>query len=142
MLTYSALAQAIRAEQARQVQTVASVVLATGEIVYGEVQKRLRGVTLRYRSGALSRSVSRTTKANRYQITTTISAGSAAVPYARIHEEGGVIRAKRAPYLVFRSGKGWVKRKSVQMPKRPYLRPSAEAGWRWFRQELPRRLEG
>ena len=38
-------------------------------------------------------------------------------------------------------GKGWVKRKSVQMPKRPYMRPSAEAGWRWFRQELPRRLE-
>ena len=141
-MNYAALAPAFRAEQARQAQTLASVVITTGEIVYGEVQKRLRGVTLRYRSGALARSVSRTTVANRYKTVTIVAAGSAAVPYARIHEEGGEIRAKRAPYLVFRSGKGWVKRKSVQMPKRQYMRPSAEAGWRWFRQELPRRLEG
>ena len=139
-MTYTALAPAFRAEQARQAQTLASVVITTGEIVYGEVQKRLRGPALRYRSGNLARSVSRTLIANRYKTVTRIEAGSAAVPYARIHEEGGTITAKRAPYLVFKSGKGWAKRKSVQIPKRPYLRPSAEAGWRWFRQELPRRL--
>ena len=139
-MNYTALAPAFRAEQARQAQTLASVVIATGEIVYGEVQKRLRGPSLRYRSGALARSVSRTLIANRYKTVTIIEAGSAAVPYARIHEEGGDVEAKRAPHLVFRSGKGWAKRKSVVMPKRPYLRPSAEAGWRWFRQELPRRL--
>ena len=33
-----------------------------------------------------------------------------------------------------------VLRRSVRMPKRPYLKPSAEAGWRYFRAELPRRL--
>ncbi len=63
--------------------------------------------------------------------------------YARIHEYGGIIRAKRAPYLVFpikgirttgASGAllkrprlettGWVRVKQVTIPKRSYLRIS------------------
>lgn len=48
--------------------------------------------------------------------------------YARIHEYGGIIRAKRAPYLVFpitRLGAtSWVRVKQVTMPKRSYLRPA------------------
>ena len=160
-MNYAALAPAFRAEQARQAQTLASVVITTGEIVYGEVQKRLRGPALRYRSGNLARSVSRTLIANRYKTVTRIEAGSAAVPYAAIHETGGVIQGR--PWLripLTQEGKvrcpgdyiskgGAIKRgeavvavlrRSVRMPKRPYLRPSAEAGWRYFRAELPRRL--
>lgn len=160
-MKYTALATAYRAEQARQVQTIAAVVITTGEIVYGEVQKRLRGPSLRYRSGALARSVSRTLKANRYKTVTIVAAGSAAVPYAAIHETGGVIQGKpwlRIPLTqegkVRRPGdyitkRGVIKRgeavvavlrRSVRMPRRPYLKPSAEAGWRYFQAELPRRL--
>lgn len=61
--------------------------------------------------------------------------------YARIHEYGGIIRAKRAPYLVFPikgirtvgargallkrprlETTGWVRVKQVTIPKRSYLR--------------------
>jgi len=44
--------------------------------------------------------------------------------YARIHELGGIIRAKSAPYLIFKTASGWVKTKEVKMPKRSYLRSS------------------
>ena len=51
------------------------------------------------------------------------------LPYAAIHEFGGTIHARRAPYLVFQVNGRWVKTKSVHIPARPYLRPAlAEAG--------------
>lgn len=53
-----------------------------------------------------------------------IGAGNIRVPYARIHEQGGVIRAKNKPYLVFRIGSRWFKKKSVFIPARPYLSPA------------------
>lgn len=46
-------------------------------------------------------------------------------PYARIHEFGGVIRAKNAPYLVFKLRDGTFRSvKSVTMPARPYVAPA------------------
>jgi phage gpG-like protein len=48
--------------------------------------------------------------------------------YANIHEHGGVIRASRAPFLVFLGDFGhWVKTKQVHMPKRPHLEPTVKA---------------
>lgn len=51
----------------------------------------------------------------------------AAVKYARIHQTGGVIKAKnwfnrggQGPYLVFRIGTRWVLRRQVTIPARPY----------------------
>ena len=47
------------------------------------------------------------------------------VIYAAIHEFGGVIKAKNAPYLWFKTKSGdWVRTKSVTIPARPYLRPA------------------
>lgn len=46
------------------------------------------------------------------------------VVYSRIHEMGGTIRAKRAPFLVFKIGKQWIRTKSVTMPARPHWRPA------------------
>lgn len=46
--------------------------------------------------------------------------------YAAIHEHGGTIRAKSAPYLHFKAGGQWVKTKEVTIPARPFLRPSLE----------------
>jgi phage gpG-like protein len=47
---------------------------------------------------------------------------SANTPYAAIHQFGGVIHARNAPYLRFRLPTGqWVSVKSVTIPARPYL---------------------
>jgi len=46
------------------------------------------------------------------------------VKYARIHEFGGRIRAKKGGWLHFKVGGQWVKVKEVVIPERPFLRPS------------------
>jgi len=43
------------------------------------------------------------------------------LPYARIHQLGGTIKAKGDGYLRFKIGKNWVQKKSVTIPARPYL---------------------
>jgi len=53
--------------------------------------------------------------------------GVAAV-YARIQEKGGVINAKRAPFLRFQYPDGsWHTVKSVRLPARPYMAPTRDA---------------
>ena len=47
--------------------------------------------------------------------------------YARIQEEGGVIRAKNKPFLVFQVGGNWVQVKQVTIPASPYMKPAAVA---------------
>ena len=46
------------------------------------------------------------------------------VKYARIHEFGGVIRAKNAPYLAFKIGEKFIRKKQVVIPARPFLSPA------------------
>jgi len=46
------------------------------------------------------------------------------VKYARIHEYGGEIKAKNAPYLKFPIGGRWASVKSVTIPARPYMEPT------------------
>jgi HK97 gp10 family phage protein len=48
------------------------------------------------------------------------------VVYAAIHEFGGTITAKNAPWLVFKVGGQWVRTKSVNIRARPYLRPALD----------------
>jgi len=48
------------------------------------------------------------------------------VVYAKIHEYGGEIVAKNAPFLTFKIDESWVRVKSVTIPKRPYLEPALE----------------
>jgi phage gpG-like protein len=143
-------------------RSLAALVIETAEVGYGEIQKRLRGPVLRYRSGNLSRSVTRTIRIKQDKTIARLEAGSAAVPYAAIHENGGVIQGK--PWLripLTREGRvrrpgdyitkgGAIKRgeavvavlrRSVRIPKRPFVEPSAQAAWRYFLRELPRRLE-
>lgn len=48
-----------------------------------------------------------------------------AAVYARIQEKGGVINAKRAPFLRFQYPAGqWHSVKSVTLPARPYMAPT------------------
>ena len=52
--------------------------------------------------------------------------------YSRIHEFGGTITVRDAPFLVFPIGRGenqvWVRVKSVKMPARPHWRPALVEG--------------
>lgn len=64
----------------------------------------------------------------RDSITRVIGLGGAAVEvgtnlkYGRIHQYGGEIVPKAAPYLVFKAADGsWVRTKKVTIPARPYL---------------------
>lgn len=68
-------------------------------------------------SGDLARSVNYKVKGNRVVIGSNL-------PYAGVHEKGATIRAKNAPYLVFRIGKRWISAKEVTIPARPFLAPA------------------
>jgi phage gpG-like protein len=46
------------------------------------------------------------------------------VPYAAIHERGGIIRP-HGKYLTFQIGGRWIRARQVRIPKRPYLEPAA-----------------
>jgi len=49
------------------------------------------------------------------------------VVYARIHERGGIIRAKNQEFLTFNiPGVGFRKARSVTIPPRPFLKPAIE----------------
>lgn len=58
------------------------------------------------------------------EATAVIGAGNKRVPYAAIHEYGGVIKPKTKPFLRFKIGEQWISTKQVVMPSRPYLRPA------------------
>ena len=44
--------------------------------------------------------------------------------YSAIHEFGGTITANASDYLKFKGKNGWVKVKSVTIPRRPWMSPS------------------
>ena len=76
---------------------------------------------LKARSGHLRRSIKTTVKEAYGKVIGELSSN---VIYARIHEEGGVIKAKNVPYLRFKVGGSWVRVKEVTMPARPFLEPA------------------
>jgi hypothetical protein len=70
-----------------------------------------------------------------------LKAGSGTVLYARLHEYGGTIRAKRRPYLVFRTPDGkWHKKTVVRIPPRPVLGPALLATSHADDAEIPREI--
>lgn len=76
------------------------------------------GQTLRD-SGALRDSITRRTDATKAEIG---PAGGPAAVYGAIHQFGGTIQPKAAPYLAFRlPGGGFVRTKQVTIPARPYM---------------------
>lgn len=63
--------------------------------------------------------------------------------YARIHEFGGVILPRRAPFLVFSAdGGGLVFTKKVTIPARPYLAPALDDKAQVIKDELGAAFEG
>ncbi len=88
----------------------------------------------RSQSGALSRSLSYRVTRNGDTITGSLETDS---PYAWVHEKGAVIQAKKAEYLRFRVGGRWANKKRVEIPARPFMRPSLEKAL----EQLPERLQ-
>lgn len=43
------------------------------------------------------------------------------VRYARPHQQGATIRARHQPYLVFRVGERWARKRAVELPRRRML---------------------
>jgi phage gpG-like protein len=97
---------------------------AIGFDLQGYIQRsKLSGQVLHQRSGWLSSHVHPQTTDGGTTITTVVGVDASAVPYARIHEYGGTITAKRAKYLRFMTADGsWHMVRSVTMPERSYMR--------------------
>lgn len=62
------------------------------------------------------------------------------VVYGPIHEFGGTITAKRAPFLVFQVDGQWVRVRSVRIPARPHWRPAVKQGQRKILDEINKAL--
>ena len=90
------------------------------------VRNRLSGrisqfVGLNRQSGRLANSITVSRSIDRNALTFFIGTN---VKYARIHEFGGIIRAKNAPYLAFKIGEKFIRKKQVVIPARPFLSPA------------------
>jgi phage gpG-like protein len=81
-------------------------------------KKNWKGSSILFESGGLSRSID-------YAVTETTAEIGTGIVYGRIHQEGGVIRAKSARALFFMMGNRFVMTSSVTMPARTYLGLSA-----------------
>ena len=60
-------------------------------------------------------------RANDWQVSVVVNESSPARVYAHIHNVGGVIRAKNAPYLKFKIGNQWIQVKSVRIKRKNYM---------------------
>lgn len=87
--------------------------------------KNLSGRVLKVRSGRLRQSIGVQVKSSGTGIEGSV--GSQKVIYANVHEKGKVIKAKRAKYLTFKGKQGWVRKKKVKIPRRPFVKPEIKA---------------
>lgn len=55
------------------------------------------------------------------------------VPYAPVHQFGATIRAGAKPWLIFKIGKRWAKKKQVTIPARPMLPQGNDVPPSWER---------
>lgn len=76
--------------------------------------------------GTLRRAVVDTEPVNRptakdWQVSVVVNESSPARVYAHIHNSGGVIRARNAPYLKFKIGNQWIQVKQVRIRRKNYM---------------------
>ena len=90
--------------------------------IIGEVQDNLTGKVLNVGTGGALRNSIKKDSTQENDGKTFLSRIGNNLIYARIHEYGGVIKAKKAKALRFQIGGKWVMVKSVTMPERSYLR--------------------
>jgi len=96
-----------------------------GDDVLARVKAKLSGPVLKAPTGNLRGSINKLMENTGDSIKASIGTSTAVIPYARIHEYGGVITPKNGPYLRFKTPDGkWHQVKSVTIPERSYLRSS------------------
>lgn len=110
---------------------------AGGESLRANVQQNLTGRILRRVTGQLIRSVY-VDQPKEEAAEITVTYGSRGVPYAAIHEFGGIIQAKNKPYLVFKPQgvDHFVKVKQVTMPERRPFRDAGERSLSSFKEQI------
>lgn len=106
-------------------EVVAGALAEYGQELSGTIKEdKLSGQVLNVRTGALRNSIT-PLEVTQAEVMFGGASGGAGIVYAKIHEYGGTITAKRAPYLTFRTEDGrWHRVKSVVMPERSYMRSS------------------
>lgn len=110
-----------RAKRIAATATIQKWMLSGGEAIRQSIVREIVAKGLRD-SGRLAES-----------ITVDFGSGSELIVYtdlvyAAIHEYGGTISAKNAPFLVFQGSQGLVRVPSVFIPATPYFRPGIEKG--------------
>ncbi len=85
------------------------------------VSKKLSGQVLKRQTGRLASSITANVIKQGRGFLGILGSN---VKYARIHEFGGTIVPKRAPFLVFKIGGRVIKTQKVKIPARPYLGPT------------------
>lgn len=114
-------------------ESVAAALNEYGQELSGTIKDdKLSGQVLNVRTGDLRNSIT-PLEVTQAEVMSGGAAGGAGIVYAAIHEYGGTITARNAPYLRFRTQDGrWHAVKSVVMPERSYMRSSfretAQAG--------------
>lgn len=95
---------------------------------------------LRWVSRRLSRAIVQSVERRGKSVVGTVGVLTT-VPYGAIHEFGGTIVPKRAPFLVFMGREGHlVSVRQVTIPKRPYVRPSVEQEVPFLKPRFQKRL--
>lgn len=136
-LTAKQFAEAMRKAPLKVRAAAAQVVTQTALVAESEVRLNLSGKALQRRSGELLRTVRSELRGSGAKTVARVIVGGRGVVYARIHEEGGKIRAKNARYLHFKGSLGWVRTEEVTMPPRPFLAPAAAEGQKFMLRRLP-----
>jgi hypothetical protein len=77
-------------------------------------------------------------RAGDWTVTVGLRSGTKADVYARIHRDGGTIKAKNKPYLVFKVKGQWVRVKSVRIRRKNYISDGVEAA----QKDLPDLIRG
>ena len=137
-LTAKQFAAAMRKAPLKVRAAAAQVVTQTALVAESEVRLNLGGRVLQRRSGELARSVRSEQRGSGAKTVVRLIVGGRGVVYARIHEEGGDVEAKRAAYLHFKlPGGQWVRTKRVKIPARPFLAPAADVAQKFMLRRLP-----
>jgi phage gpG-like protein len=101
---------------------------AAAEVHKEVIEKHLSGPagarTLQPRTGGLKNSITFRVKRAGGRLTAEIGNWKNPLPYARIHEYGGMITPKKGNFLVFKIGERFIFTKKVVIPERSYLRSS------------------
>lgn len=96
-----------------------------GQALLLRVKQKLSGEVLKAPTGNLKGSMNERLEESGDSIMAIVGTSLGRVPYARIHEYGGIITPKRGEFLTFKTADGsWHRVRQVVMPERSYLRSS------------------